>query len=193
MVPGTIQLLNSINSRLADVQARLARLEDKLLGMEEEERKEAKLEEGLWTWLQGRPMEEYWEWGLRIWNMVFSAPMAFFFVVAAVEAQGWRKSIFFAALGFILHPTTAIVGLGCRVVYVVSTWRLWRCCRRAGTPAAAAANDAPPAADDVPAGRPDGPPADNIPLEAIRAVVAPAYEAPAGWPIRAILNLLWRR
>jgi len=185
MVPGTIQLLNSINSRLADIQARLARLEDRLLGMEEEERKEARLEEGLWNWLQGRPMEEYWTWGLRLWNMFFSAPMAFFFVVAAVEAQGWRKSIFFAALGFLLHPTTAIVGLG---------WRIWRCCRGARTPAAAAAAaEAPPAAGDVPAGRPDGPPADNIPLEAIRAVVAPAYEAPAGWPIRAILNLLWRR
>jgi len=186
-----LQLLNSINSRLADVQARLARLEDRLLGLEEEERKEAILEAGLWDWLQGRPMEEYWEWGLRIWNMMFSAPMAFFFVVAAVEAQGWRKAIFFAALGFILHPTTAIVGMGCRVVYLISTWRIWRCCRRARTPAAADAP--PPAAGDVPADRPGGPPAaDNISLEAIRAVVAPAYEAPGGWPIRAILNLLWR-
>jgi len=183
-----LQLLNSINSRLADVQARLARLEDRILGLEAEEKKEAILEAGLWDWLQGRPMEEYWEWGLRIWSMMFSAPMAFFFVVAAVEAQGWRKAIFFAALGFILHPTTAIVGMACRVVYLISKWRIWRCCRKAP-----AADAPPPAAGDAPADRPGGPPAaDNISLEAIRAVVAPAMDAPA-WPIRQILNLFWRQ
>jgi len=185
MVNIQLQLLNSINSRLGDVQTRLARLEDKILGLEQEEKKEAILEAGLWEWLQGRPMEEYWEWGLRIWSMVFSAPMAFFFVVAAVEAQGWRKSIFFAALAFILHPTTAFVGVACRTIFLVSRWRIWRCCR--GTP-----NEPAPPPPAAPADRPDGPPADNISLETIRAVVAPAYEAPHVWPIRAILNLLWR-